>query len=249
MAATAQVFDMNDTDSENSVIAYHVLGLLRKDHRAWYTLIKENAEGETLIPRSRSPHLHPPNPKLPCMFCAAMSHDISSVSAAVLLSLAEMRFRDDAWNAEEGRRSDMVVSAAKTLTEVSEERMEELFGPNWNMVIALGYKIEHASPKELSEIVELSRRLGREYPTSSSTKGRDWTHSARWLVSRSISSRRHATDTANRLRHQDTVEALAGIANYVSRFGNPLDGAAPWLTCPADSDPINTNVPELKVIR
>jgi len=244
---TAELMTATYTSPEDA-LEYHISSLLHGEHRTWSNLIKSAAAGEMLIPRTRVPHMHPENPKLPCMFCAAHSRDINAVSAAVLLSLAETEWRDDAWNAEDGRRSEQVVKTSKGL-DVDAEALGKMFGPNWAAVVALAYRIEFADSAELADLTRMSMSVPRA-ATMSRTGGRDWTHSSKWLVGVGMNGRNNGTQMSDRLRQREAVTRLHALASFVALHGVPAsDDISRWIVVPTGHEPVRRQPPELRIVR
>lgn len=229
------------------VVAYHILGILNNDRRDWADLLRDAASGELLIPRSSAPHMHPEDSDVPCMFCASRTRDVSAVSASIIMSVAENRFRDDFWNADPIRRPDQVASVAKNLV-IDEKTLEDMFGPHWGLVVAFGYRIEFADAPELVELLRkaLSTPEARHIPSS---RGRDWTQPARWLVAAALSGKRNSSNMATRLKRQDQVGSLAALASAVSLHGT-MDGTMEeWIPVPFDNTPVSSEQPKLRVVR
>ena len=207
-----------DNQGFNSAVEVHVLGVLEQDLRSWVDLLDSAAKGELMIPRTKAPHMHPADPAVPCMFCAAHVSDLHTVSGAIILSLAEAKFRDDQWNADSIRLRLQVVSAAKTI-EVSEGTLCGMFGEHWAMVVSLGYRIEMADATELVHLL----RKSMSHPESviaPRVDGRDYTHTARWLVSSAMSSKRE-TSMSSRMKQREYAGRLSTLAALIARKGNP----------------------------
>lgn len=211
-----------DVPTAETSIEYYVLGMLQRDHRTWLTLVKNHVADGFSVPKSKSPHMHPHSGHLPCMFCTAHSGEISAVSAAVLLSMCEEMNHDDLWNSSAGRRPHNIVDATRKALP-SDSSLELMFGANWVMVLALAYRVEFA---DAEEIVTLLRKA-MEIPQRStcSTGGvRDWSHSARWLLTAAMSGNRQPTHHAARQRTRELTGKLTSLAVAVSEDGN--SGAA-----------------------
>lgn len=240
---------MNDLDDFTTAVEVHVLGVLNQDLRAWVQLLAEAARGETLIPRSKLPHMHP-DAHVPCMFCAANVSDIHTVSAAIILSLNESRNIDDMWNAETGRSTNSVMREAQK-TIIDDAAMANMFGEHWGMVISLGYRIEMADAPELVSILRdaVSRQDTIIAPRVS---GRDYSHTARWLVSSAMSGKRESS-MASRMRQRGFTDRLSAYAALVAREGNPEGtNSLAWMPVTrVDAAPLDVQkvTPTLRVVR
>lgn len=233
---------------QSTVIEYHILGVLNSDRRTWVEMVRDAARQELIIPRSGASHMHPRDRRVPCMFCAARTRDINAVSASIILSVAENKFRDDHWNADDIRRADQVASAAKNIT-IDEDVLRDMFGPHWGMVIAFGYRVEFADARTLVDLLRQALTTPEAARTPRITNGRDWTQPARWLVSSAMSGKRQSADMATKLRQRDQVGRLASLACAMSLNGNVGDSVEQWIPVPKDTAPVTVEEPKLRVVR
>lgn len=214
-----QPFDMQvDLHDFKTVVEVHVLGVLNQDLRTWNQLILDAAKGEVLIPHTKIAHMHPPSNHIPCMFCAAHVNDIHAVSAAIILSLTEGRNIDDMWNSDMGRTRNGIVREAQKTT-VDDAVLMSMFGEHWGMVVSLGYRIEMADAPELVDLL----RKAVDHPEATISpriNGRDYTHTARWLVSSAMSGKRDIS-MSSRMRQRGYTDRLSTLAALVCRHGNP----------------------------
>lgn len=246
-----QTFDTRvDLPDFKTVVEVHVLGVLNQDLRTWNQLILDAAKGEVLIPQTKIAHMHPPSNHIPCMFCAAHVNDIHSVSAAIILSIADNRNIDDMWNSDMGRsRNGVVREAQKTI--VDDAALMNMFGEHWGMVVSLGYRIEMANAPELVELL----RKAVDHPEAliaPRIDGRDYTHTARWLVSSAMSGKRDIT-MSSRMRQRGYTDRLSTLAALVCRHGNPdAENSMDWVPVTRQTEaPINAqpSQPTLRVVR
>lgn len=232
----------------STAVEVHVLGVLHQDLRTWSQLLIEAARRETLIPRSKLPHIHPYR-NVPCMFCAASVSDIHTVSASIILSLTEARNVDDMWNASDERTvRDIIREAQKTV--IDDAALEGMFGEHWGMVISLGFRVEMADAAELVNLLRTA--MGHpETLIAPRTKGRDFSHTARWLISSAMSGKREVT-LASRMRQRGYTDRLSTFAALVAREGTTGDDTWGWIPATrADNDPVSVQkeVTALRVVR
>lgn len=229
------------------VINYHVLGTLRRDFRKWFGHIRNHERDGFSVPRSKSPHMHPSSSDIPCMFCCAYNGEISTVSAALILTLAERKLRDDEWNSEPERTARQVFLAARGVP-TDDMAMEKVFGPNWVMVMALAYRIEYADPRAVVDILtRYKENSDHMFSPSGTGTGPDWTLPARWLVSVAM-SKKPSNVPARRTAHRDTVSRLSSLASVIATDGNPDSGVAEWVPVPVDTEPLRSSRPSLRVV-
>ena len=247
ITAIRTVIDPNDVVAED-VITYHVLGTLRRDFREWFGHVRNHERDGFSVPRNKSPHMHPANSAVPCMFCCAYSGEISTVSAAIILTLAERKLRDDEWNADVERTSRQVFLAAKSVP-TDDMALEKVFGPHWVMVLALAYRVEYADARSVVDILTQYKHSNMGVFTTStlSSNGPDWTLPARWLVSIAM-SKKPSNIPARRAAHRDTVSRLASLASVIATDGNPDNGVAEWVPLPVDAAPLDSSRPQLRVV-
>jgi hypothetical protein len=237
--------------TDQSLIEYHVMGMLHRDHRKWLDMVKDHATEGFSVPASKAPHMCPSRKHIPCMFCTAHSGEISAVSAAILLSVSEERMRDDMWNVHEQRRPDHIVSAVKSVMP-SVENMEDMFGSNWTMVVALAYRVELASAVDLAKLLQAATKLPPHAVASPPVGVRDWSHSARWLLSASLSGNLHPTHSSARLRTREATGRLAPLAHAMSNTGDMKftgDTVHGWVQSLSINESPQDNFPGLRVVR
>lgn len=237
--------------ADQSLIEYQVMGMLHRDHRKWLDIIKDHATEGFSVPASKAPHMCPSRKYIPCMFCTAHSGEISAVSAAILLSVSEERMRDDMWNAHAQRRPDHIVSAVKAVMP-SMENMEDMFGSHWTMVVALAYRVELADAAELAKLLRAAMALPSHATASPPVGARDWSHSARWLLSASLSGNLHPTHPSARLRTREATGRLAPLAHAMSNSGDmdfTGDTVQGWVQSLSINESHQENFPGLRVVR
>lgn len=225
------------TDGEASEIAvtFHVLGILQQDYRTWSKYIRDHIRDGFSVPRSKQPHQHPRDPRVPCMFCTANCGEISAVSAAVFSTVAERKLRDDEWNSDPEREPKQVLSACKT-SRPDETILAGIFGPKWMAVLALAYRIEFADPRGLVELLTHALRNRAVNPAPRSAgEGPDWGIPARWLIARAMSGKTTSEEVpvAVRLRRREASGHLGSLASAFSTSGLPEGSLDSWLPVPS----------------
>lgn len=239
--------DISDDVAADSIVACHVQGVLQRDYRTWVGFINDHIRDGFSVPKSKNPHLHPSDSTIPCMYCCAHCGELSTVSASLFLSLAERENRGDDWNVERLREPRHIKAAAKTVV-ISSETLEDVFGPNWVMVLALAYRVEYADAKELVELMLDSRRKYGDILPSIPVGNRDWTLPARWIVASamlgkqapSIALREHNRAAAGRLKVLASVVALGEEMD--------TDTVADWIPVAVDDDLFRSE-PKLRIVR
>lgn len=231
------------------VLSYHILGTLRRDYRVWLGWIKDHVREGFSVPRSKIPHMHPSRSSVPCMFCAAYCGELSTVSAAILMTLAERKLRDDEWNASEERQPRHVELAARGL-DTDDTSLRKVFGPHWATVIALAYRVEYSDAHAVAEIITTYKLTEISVFTDSrvgADDGPDWTLPARWLVSVAM-SKKPSNVPANRVAHRRAVARLSSLADSIALDGPPTPSAAEWIPVPVNDDTLPVASPQLRIV-
>ena len=232
-----------------TVLSYHILGTLRRDYRVWLGWIKDHVREGFSVPRSKSPHMHPSNPQVPCMFCSAYCGELSVVSAAILMTLAERKLRDDEWNADPEREPRHIELVARGL-DTDDMALVKVFGPHWATVIALAYRIEYADVRAVADIIATYKLTDTCVFTNTSMpsdEGPDWTIPARWLVSVSM-SKKPSNVPAHRVAHRQAVARLSSLANTIAIDGPPTASAAEWIPVPVTDTALPDSRPQLRIV-
>jgi len=233
-----------------TVLSYHILGTLRRDYRVWLGWVKDHVKEGFSVPQSKSPHMHPSNPLVPCMFCCAYCGELSTVSASILMTLAERKLRDDEWNAAEERHPRDIELVARGLG-TDDVALSKVFGPHWATVIALAYRIEYADVRMVAEIIatyKLSEQVVFTESRGTGGDGPDWTVPARWLVSVAM-SKKPTNVPAHRASHRNAVARLSVLADSIAVDGPPSPSAAEWIPVPVSGDEsLVTERPQLRIV-
>lgn len=205
-----------------------VLSILNRDREAWGALVSSAANKELFIPKTTVPHMHPNDQRVPCMVCAAHSRDLTTVSAVVLLSLSEIRYKDDYWNSDNIRRPDHIVTACKSVV-ADKDAMKSMFGPNWGILLSLAYRIEFANPVELVELLQKAVSTPGSSTVARLDGGRDWSQPARWLISNAMSGRRSAVKSPTKTRHNADSGRMIGLASVLAVNGTDDEALEEWV--------------------
>jgi hypothetical protein len=236
---------MTDTDAAEIAVTYHVLGILQQDYRTWTRLIRDHIREGFSVPRSKAAHMHPSNPHVPCLFCAANCGELSAVSSAVFSTVAERKLRDDEWNANPVREPKQVLSASKS-SRPDETNLAGIFGPKWMAVLALAYRVEFSDGRGLAELLtDALRDRGIATVNAIGDRGQDWGIPARWLIARAMAGK-NAPDSAPlavRLRRREASGHIGSLANRFAASGLPTGSPDAWLAVP------NTVAPVLRSAR
>lgn len=183
----ATVTPIRQRKKEDTSLSSYILDRLKDDHKRWIKVMREHTRGIKPIYDTRYPHAHPSTSSIPCMFCAAVISDISTVTAATIRTLNQERDRDDLWNAEPNRQARTVMSTAISVP-LTPKDLEGLYGPNWAKVMDMCYRLTDAEPEELVSILLAVLRSPRTPPPPNNEDGRDWGIPARWLAAQSLSN-------------------------------------------------------------
>lgn len=232
-----------------TVLSYHILGTLRRDYRVWLGWIKDHVREGFSVPRSKAPHMHPDNPAVPCMFCTAHCGELSTVSAAILMTLADRKLRDDEWNADREREPRHIELTARGL-ETDDVALSKVFGTHWATVIALAYRIEYADARAVAELIaeyKLSTQGVFTTARYSDDGGPDWTVPARWLVAVSM-SKKPSNVPLHRVSHRSAVARLSVLANTIAISGPPTASASEWIPVPVNAEPMTSSRPQLRIV-
>ena len=246
-ASTVQNTSKALSSSPVSFVEDQVLNIINRDRESWTNLISTTAKGEMFIPKTSVPHIHPDNTKIPCMVCAAHSRELTTVSAVILLSLAEVRYRDEHWNADQMRRADHIVTASKGV--VSDKvALSDMFGPNWGLILSLAYRIEFADAETLIGLLRKAMSTPGASTVARLDGGRDWSQPARWLISNAMSGRRSAVKSPTRIRNTADSGRLMGLASVIAINGNTEESVEEWMVSDPRKPVVSANFQPLRAV-